>query len=143
MNFRQAYLKKTLTFSSLIVLLAILDQLSKYMVRTRGGFYICNKGIAFGISAGSIVFWALVIGVVYFCYQTLNAKLKIADYKFLRLAMVLVVSGAVSNLLDRLLHGCVIDFIDLSFWPVFNLADIFIVAGAILIISQQFRKSAA
>jgi signal peptidase II len=47
--------------------------------------------------------------------------------------------GAVSNIIDRILSGCVIDFIDLRLWPVFNLADTFIVIGAIIIVLTVFR----
>jgi signal peptidase II len=54
---------------------------------------------------------------------------------------MLILSGAVSNIIDRLYFGCVIDFIDLKIWPVFNLADSFIVLGVILILLKQFKKS--
>jgi len=48
--------------------------------------------------------------------------------------IILILSGAFSNLIDRLCYGCVIDFIDLKFWPIFNLADAFITIGGIMIV---------
>ena len=57
--------------------------------------------------------------------------------KILLLSLLLIFSGAIGNLIDRITFGCVIDFIDLRIWPVFNLADSFITIGAILIIIQK------
>jgi len=52
---------------------------------------------------------------------------------YLRIGLPLLLGGAVGNLYDRLSLGAVIDFIDFHFWPVFNVADIAIVASALLI----------
>jgi len=46
----------------------------------------------------------------------------------------MALGGAAGNLIDRLRLGYVIDFIDLHFWPVFNVADIGITCGAILVV---------
>jgi signal peptidase II len=43
----------------------------------------------------------------------------------------MAIGGAASNALDQVLRGVVVDFIDLGFWPVFNLADLAIVAGIV------------
>lgn len=51
----------------------------------------------------------------------------------LHLALGLTLGGAAGNLVDRLRFGFVVDFLDIHFWPVFNLADIAIVIGAALI----------
>lgn len=51
----------------------------------------------------------------------------------MRLGLPLVAGGAAGNLADRLLRGAVVDFIDFHVWPVFNVADIAIVCGAVLI----------
>ena len=48
-------------------------------------------------------------------------------------AFVLVVGGAIGNVLDRLQRGYVVDFIHVQYWPVFNVADIAICAGAVLV----------
>jgi len=54
--------------------------------------------------------------------------------------LILILSGGISNLFDRLYFGCVIDFINLKFWPVFNLADIYITIGSIIIMLKMISK---
>jgi signal peptidase II len=51
-----------------------------------------------------------------------------------RTALVLVLAGALGNLLDRLFRGYVVDFIHVPHWPVFNVADMCVTAGAILLL---------
>ena len=55
------------------------------------------------------------------------------------LAGGLLIGGAVSNLIDRVARGSVVDFIDFSFWPTFNLADVAIVVGVGLWCSPAAR----
>ncbi len=50
------------------------------------------------------------------------------------LAAGLIVGGAVANVADRLTAGSVIDFISIGRWPIFNIADIFLIAGGVLLI---------
>ncbi len=114
----------------LIIFFILLDQLSKYIVRSSGGFYICNKGIAFGISVPVILIWIIAI-TLFFYFDYLISTLKSHLFK---LGLILILAGGISNLLDRATFGCVIDFIDLKFWPVFNLADTFIVLGVIILL---------
>jgi len=120
------------------------DQISKYIIRHTGGFYICNRGVAFGLSLVSILF-------IIFCFFVLcltinlkfrilnlksisNFKFKISNYsKLTTLGIILIISGGLSNIADRIMSGCVLDFIDLKFWPVFNLADIYITMGGVAI----------
>ena len=118
------------------------------MVRSHGGFYICNTGIAFGIEP-SPKFWGVIILViaVILLYQIFNFKFSIFKQftinkylNFQSLVLLLIISGAFSNIIDRVYFGCVIDFINLRFWPIFNLADIFITAGAILLLSQIIKR---
>ena len=60
-------------------------------------------------------------------------------------ALALVIGGAAGNLWDRLIHGYVIDFIEVYYdkwsWPVFNLADSAITIGALLLILDSFRRN--
>ena len=46
----------------------------------------------------------------------------------------MIIGGALGNYIDRITRGYVVDFIDFRVWPVFNVADIFVVAGGILLI---------
>ena len=50
-----------------------------------------------------------------------------------RLALVLVTAGAIGNYLDRLVRGYVVDFVYIHHWPVFNVADVYITAGYVLL----------
>lgn len=54
-------------------------------------------------------------------------------------ALLLIAGGAAGNLLDRFLRGYVVDFVHVERWPVFNVADVWLVAGALLMILASFR----
>ncbi len=111
--------------------LIFIDQLSKYIIRSRELFFICNFGISFGIKVSLVVFyfcWFFVVsGLIYLLFK----KRQIYTY-----AVLLILAGAFSNLIDRFYFGCVVDFIDFKFWPVFNLADSFIFLGALILAVQ-------
>jgi signal peptidase II len=128
------YKKKFLPL--IFFLLVFLDQMSKYLIRYSGGFYICNKGIAFGIKLPDIIFWIFWLVIIFFIFFILYKK-HFAHYSP---HIILILSGSVSNILDRLYFGCIIDFIDFKIWPVFNLADSFIVLSVILILLNQLKK---
>jgi signal peptidase II len=96
-----------------------------------------NPGAAFGLGRGItpvLVLGAIVLVVVMLGLgraASRTAKLPSA------VAMGLLLGGACGNLTDRLIrhhHGAVIDFIDLQWWPVFNVADACIVVGALLLV---------
>ena len=53
--------------------------------------------------------------------------------------VIMMFTGGLSNMLDRYYHGFVIDFIDLGFWPVFNLSDALITLGTIVVLWRVFR----
>lgn len=120
-----------------------IDQFMKYKIRNFGGSYICNSGIALGITISPIVFWLifvifLLLGLTYFSYLFKKSALK----HFLILAFVLILAGMVSNVADRLLFGCVFDYIFLSpkKIPVFNVADIAIFMGGLLLIFNSPKQ---
>jgi lipoprotein signal peptidase len=115
-----------------------LDQFSKYTIRQSGGFYLCNPGIAWGIKLPDFIFWLLWIlilsFVIYFIWKNYQ-KTEASILSFF--ALFLILAGACGNFLDRIFFGCVIDFIDLKVWPIFNLADSFITIGAIMIVIKH------
>lgn len=66
----------------------------------------------------------LVIAAIFLFYHHLPT-----ENIWIRLSLGLQLGGAMGNLLDRIAHGYVVDFIDIGFWPIFNLADLSIVLG--------------
>lgn len=52
---------------------------------------------------------------------------------WIRFSLGLQLGGALGNLLDRIVHGYVVDFVDIGFWPIFNLADLSIVGGVTIL----------
>ncbi len=93
--------------------------------------FVRNTGAAFGIFEGAKVFFilftiALIVAyIIFFCRRQ--------GFERYRLAASLMVGGAVGNCIDRIFRGYVVDFIDLSYWPVFNIADIAVVCGTLLL----------
>jgi len=70
-----------------------------------------------------------------------NLTFDIWHSKSLSLGIILIAVGAISNIIDRIYFSCVIDFIDLRFWPVFNLADVYITVGGIMILALLVRTT--
>lgn len=94
--------------------------------------HVSNTGAAFGLfPEGSLIFAviAAVVGAVIIVY---NYRLP-AGHRLLRVALGLQLGGAIGNLVDRLRLGHVTDFLDFGPWPVFNVADMAIVAGVIIL----------
>ena len=60
---------------------------------------------------------------------------KTKEYKFLPLSLMLILAGAWGNAIDRLIRGYVVDYFEFTFfsWPVFNVADIYVVVGTVLL----------
>ena len=96
-----------------------------------------NPGVAFGLGQ------SLPTGVLLALNATICFAIAWAGWTgHLRppFAVGLVVGGAVGNLLDRLTEGSVVDMIYLTWWPTFNLADVAICTGAVLLVLASFRS---
>lgn len=107
------------------------DQISKFLA-SKYFFATCNSGGVFGFGSGgeSNLFISLASLAILIYLGFLILKEEKRD---LNLALVLVLSGGVSNFLDRVAYGCVRDFIQVFKWfPSFNLADVLITAGITL-----------
>jgi len=94
----------------------------------------CNKGIAFGLFKGNsmlILIAASMLTVALIIYIIVVKKPK---SNLILSGLVLILSGAAGNLIDRILYGHVLDFIDFRIWPVFNISDSAITIGASLLI---------
>ena len=136
-----------------MILLVFADQISKYLIvqtLTIGetinvlpflDFYlIFNTGIAFSFfdEGGELGRWILVFLVLLVCLYLVNVLISEELRKYETLALLMILSGGLGNLIDRVVWGHVIDFIhfyyeNYSFY-IFNLADTFITIGVIIYI---------
>ncbi len=103
--------------------------------------YVENRGIAFGMfGGGRIVFIFLTAAVLvllwYLYYKTAEKSI------WLKLGMAGVIGGALGNLADRIFRGYVVDFLDFRLidFPVFNIADIAVCIGAVLLVIHFFKS---
>jgi signal peptidase II len=138
--------QKNFLIVSLISLFALLaDQCTKFLalkyfeksVPVIGDFLQMelsfNPGIAFGIPINPRLILILSVVIVLFLIKIAATEFKFDELKT-QIGFALILSGALGNVLDRLIRGEVVDFINFSFWPSFNLADLFIVGGVLILI---------
>ncbi len=97
-----------------------------------GWSYVRNTGAAFGSFSQSTALLSVVTGVMILAILVLIVMKRIKS-KFCLTCAVLIASGGLGNLIDRIAKGYVVDFIDVQFmdFAVFNLADIFVTCGSI------------
>ena len=106
--------------------------------------YVQNYGISFGMLSGAVSHWFLIIiaSLVVFLIIYL---MYISNKKLEKLAYFIIIIGAISNILDRTINTFVVDFILIHYseyyWPAFNLADIYITIGIIMLIISFFKVS--
>ncbi len=106
--------------------------------------YIQNYGVSFGFLSGLVSYWTLVIvgilitSLIYYLMISSNKKLE-------KIAYFIIIIGALSNIIDRMINSFVVDFISLHYddfyWPAFNFADIYITIGIIMLLISFFIKS--
>ena len=123
----------------------VLDRLTKFLVSNelnlnssipliKGIFYISlvhNRGAAFGFLKNQLpLFIATSLIAIILIWRALKSNKYSKTYT---IALSLILAGALGNLVDRLLYGYVIDFLDFRVWPVFNVADSAITIGAIIL----------
>ena len=110
--------------------------------------YLQNTGAAFSILAdGGEIQKAFLLSVSVFVSVIIFLWIhKTSEHQRQKLfGQFLLISGAVGNLIDRAQYGYVVDFIDMHvngfYWPVFNLADSFILIGVLLLVFQRKQPS--
>ena len=143
-------IKKNISIIIIFFLTIFFDQLTKILVIKNFQLYeslsifpffnltfVVNYGFAFGFlnnpSLNQIIVILVIFSIIaYFLYLLIKTQ-----DQFFRFSLILVISGAIGNFIDRILYGFVIDFIDIYLgsyhWPAFNLADSSITLGFILI----------
>lgn len=104
--------------------------------------YVRNTGAAWSILDNNtwivtVISLLIIIGIIYYVYRNRTSK------KILKIGYGLILGGAIGNFIDRIVYGYVIDFIDIDIfgwnYPIFNLADMFIVVGVILVMIDAWR----
>jgi signal peptidase II len=133
-------------FAALALAVLVLDQVTKAIIRAEldlrdrhevfSWFSISrvnNEGIAFGLFPGRQGAIAVLTVVALSAIAVALAGL-VSRNPIVAAGAGLLVGGSLGNLIDRLAHGAVTDFLDPARWPAFNLADIGIVTGAALIV---------
>lgn len=139
-----------------IVGLVLLDQLTKIQIENNffvgdtieiiSNFfhitYVQNRGIAFGVFQGkinaiSIATTIAIIGIIIYFFKNFK-KIEIIE----RIAYMVIISGAIGNMIDRIFRGYVVDMLDFrGIWQyVFNLADVYINIGVALIFLDILLK---
>lgn len=135
-------------FLLIVFFIASLDQLIKHvMVRLlEDGLIVLipsyldlelvyNTGAGFGILAGQRLFL-----IFFSCAAIALLLYYLLRHERYALALSAIVGGALGNLIDRIFRGAVVDYINFSFWPAFNLADSAITLGVIMIIGIMLAE---
>ncbi|MCP4357633.1 MAG: signal peptidase II [Chloroflexi bacterium] len=130
-------------------LVILVDQFTKYLIETNLEIFeiwapipaiepffrimhVFNTGTAFGLFPNGSFFFGLMAVIISGAIIYYNHTLPQGNV-WLRVALGLTLGGAVGNLIDRVRLGHVTDFLDFGPWPLFNVADMAIVGGAILL----------
>ena len=108
---------------------------------------VLNEGAAFGFLAdsGGWQRWFFVtVGIVISTLIMTTLLRQGTASRFFKLGLTLILGGAVGNIIDRVIHGYVIDFVDLHLqgwhWPAFNVADTAISMGALMVLLDVLRS---
>ena len=136
----------------IVSIIVTLDQISKYFITLNYDYflnknififsinYARNYGAAFNIFEGNRVFLSLIsiissLILIYFIF--FKGRLNFLD----RYGLSLILAGSIGNGIDRIIKGYVIDFINLKLFefPIFNIADIAINIGCIILIFNYFK----
>ena len=126
--------RKALVSAFVIFLVFAIDQITKSLVVKSSISWTCNPGFAFGLLPGflnGLITFSILSALVYLFFKQ-------KDFTFYA-PFALIIGGGISNLVDRIFKGCVVDFIRIPLWPAtFNLADVAITIGVLFIIISLF-----
>jgi len=124
-------------------LLIFIDRFSKvYFIKklSLGNFFnlYLNKNIAFSLPIPFYILYPLLLFIIIFlffiCFKYYKQK------NILIWPWSLIALGAISNVVDRIYYKAVIDFIDIPYFTVFNLSDIYIFLGVVILIINEFNS---
>jgi len=107
-----------------------------------------NKYISFSLPVSGILLnitiILIIIGLIYYIFYLIlskkNLSLTVSERKTTIILLTIVLFGAISNIQDRLIYSYVIDYLELKYFTVFNIADIMISGGTLFLISCFLKK---
>lgn len=127
--------------------LFIVDRLSKvYILQKSPSEFVqgdflslyLNQNLAFSLPIFAWLLWPILafvlVWLLFFTWQMYQQK------QIIFLPLSLIILGAISNILDRLLYGGVVDFISIWQFPVFNLSDVYITVGFMWVLFFELKK---
>ena len=138
-------MKKKIILAVVSIAIIMLDQISKLIMidkninilpQVLSFSYTQNTGVAFGLISNNIIFVIIfnivILGIIIKFLKENNESI---DYTVL-VSLILILSGGIGNLIDRILRGYVVDFIKFDFinFPIFNVADISITLGIFILV---------
>ncbi len=145
-----------LTYLFVVVLMVLIDQFTKHLIVTYfalgesisliDGFfsltYVRNFGAGFSIMQGQSLFFYIItpIAIIGFVYLLLKSKNIIE-----KIAVMMMIAGALGNFIDRITTIYVVDFLDFVIFsydfPVFNIADCFLTVGVFILLICSFLEA--
>ena len=139
MSKKQKIISKHFVVSAIIFVVLIIDQITKFLIRTNfepyaskkilsffSLTYLRNTGISFGLLKGANTLFLIISILIFGFFMYIYLKRKKYPIQF-----GLIFAGTLGNLIDRFFLGYVVDFIDFHYCPVFNIADSAISIGMI------------
>jgi len=108
--------------------------------------FTANYYIAFSLPLSGRILTGLIVLIIvmliyYICYLAINKKARQETHRAEILLLTIITLGAISNILDRFSYGYVIDYLELKYFTVFNLADMMISGGALFLIICYLKKN--
>lgn len=146
-NTSLTFIQKNILYIGILLDLTILDIVSKWLIEKnlpQGTSILIidkllsltlshNDAIAFSLPVpGKLValFTPFLLGLlIYLVIQSCDISKKIT-----KIALILLIAGTLGNFIDRIWRGYVVDFIDFSFWPSFNFADMYLTVGVLILL---------
>jgi signal peptidase II len=144
------YTLPTSIFAIATLLILLLDQTTKHLIRTHmqlneiipilGNFITLTHTNNTGASFSILTNYSFLLGVI----ATFTIIAIILFYRKIpgnyRFAFAFILAGTAGNLIDRIRFGAVTDFVNISIWPIFNVADLAITIAAIMLIITVWRE---